>query len=432
MSLIDVTKSIWTPHLKAYGDGLHDDTAAIQAAIDRIKKLGGGVVHLPVGHYRVSGLTIDSAVEIRGEGWNTIIDHRNNGEHAITVTGDGTTATQGVVLRDFKLIYGGSGGFVHGIYMLNVCNFFELRRLYIGGFTGEGVYIKSSENSNEGALYSTIVQCQVEGNNDGVALEGSCNNISIFGGRFGSNVGYGLFVDDSTTPNPNSFPNTLRVYGTDLPGNQVGLYENGHSNAYYGLRFESNSTADIQIGSKSNSAQFFGQAYGTGSGVILGTAVSRPTSYDKSKGIRQWEDNGYFEYWDELAGAVRKAPKRSVASIQCVATTAGSGTKDTPGFRIQDRAKIKRVSLIPASTITGANTNYCKLQLRRNRSGTDVAIAEIAFVSGTNASALVDTVIPILSNDAVQDGDVIYVEKQEQGGGMNMPLLIVQIEHGGY
>ena len=76
MSLIDVTKSIWTPHLKAYGDGLHDDTAAIQAAIDRIKKLGGGVVHLPVGHYRVSGLTIDSAVEIRGEGWNTLLQNK--------------------------------------------------------------------------------------------------------------------------------------------------------------------------------------------------------------------------------------------------------------------------------------------------------------------------------------------------------------------
>lgn len=54
----------------AVGDGVHDDTAAIQQAIGQAQRQGGGVVYLPIGNYRVSAsLSINSnAITIQGVG----------------------------------------------------------------------------------------------------------------------------------------------------------------------------------------------------------------------------------------------------------------------------------------------------------------------------------------------------------------------------
>lgn len=62
----------------AIGDGVADDTAAIQAAIDAAS-VSGGVVHLPAGEYRLTRqagdatLTLRSNVTVRGEGFATHI-----------------------------------------------------------------------------------------------------------------------------------------------------------------------------------------------------------------------------------------------------------------------------------------------------------------------------------------------------------------------
>lgn len=63
--------------LKALGNGVNDDTTAIQNAINAANAAGGGVVHLPAGVYRVAtfgglgggvGLTLKSNVVLRGAG----------------------------------------------------------------------------------------------------------------------------------------------------------------------------------------------------------------------------------------------------------------------------------------------------------------------------------------------------------------------------
>ena len=56
------------PEFGAMGDGLHDDTAAVQAAIAAANANGGGVVMFPGGHYRVTTnlTTLGAGVELRG------------------------------------------------------------------------------------------------------------------------------------------------------------------------------------------------------------------------------------------------------------------------------------------------------------------------------------------------------------------------------
>jgi len=50
----------------AVGDGVADDTAAIQGAIDAASAAGGGVVYLADGAYKVDALTLPSKVSLRG------------------------------------------------------------------------------------------------------------------------------------------------------------------------------------------------------------------------------------------------------------------------------------------------------------------------------------------------------------------------------
>lgn len=52
----------------AAGDGIADDTAAIQKAIDDTMAAGGGVVSLPRGSYRCDALTIGHNITLRGAG----------------------------------------------------------------------------------------------------------------------------------------------------------------------------------------------------------------------------------------------------------------------------------------------------------------------------------------------------------------------------
>ena len=54
------------PPFNAAGDGLTDDTPAIQAALDGMASRGGGTVYLPQGGYRVTRLTVPTGVELRG------------------------------------------------------------------------------------------------------------------------------------------------------------------------------------------------------------------------------------------------------------------------------------------------------------------------------------------------------------------------------
>jgi hypothetical protein len=90
----------------AVGDGVHDDTANIQAALSAANANGGGIVYLPAGHYRTSGtFTVSSGVELRGV-WETShplsgnrIDNLNKASVIWVTAGQGATTPAQVVLQ---------------------------------------------------------------------------------------------------------------------------------------------------------------------------------------------------------------------------------------------------------------------------------------------------------------------------------------------
>lgn len=80
----------------AVGNGTTDDTTAIQAAINRMEELGGGIVYLPRGTYKVTGtITIDSdGVYLVGEGWESKITRSTDYGDTFFLTGDDVTGTR--------------------------------------------------------------------------------------------------------------------------------------------------------------------------------------------------------------------------------------------------------------------------------------------------------------------------------------------------
>lgn len=60
----------------AKGDGITDDTIAIQLAIDTVAGLGGGIVFIPKGTYICSQVKMRTNVDIKGAGWSSIIKQK--------------------------------------------------------------------------------------------------------------------------------------------------------------------------------------------------------------------------------------------------------------------------------------------------------------------------------------------------------------------
>lgn len=94
----------------AKGDGVTDDTASIQNAINYLNSIGGGALFIPQGVYLVTGLTVYSNISIFGAGRiSTTIKLKSN-SNADLIYGNGSNALWG----------GGTGGGISGFGLFNI------------------------------------------------------------------------------------------------------------------------------------------------------------------------------------------------------------------------------------------------------------------------------------------------------------------------
>lgn len=81
---------------RAKGDGKADDTEAIQNAIDKIKKAGGGVVYLPDGTYRATNIQMPAGVVLLGQSReNTVLAFANPRGRTFFITSKDDGQTEG-------------------------------------------------------------------------------------------------------------------------------------------------------------------------------------------------------------------------------------------------------------------------------------------------------------------------------------------------
>lgn len=121
--------------------GKLDSTVAIQDAINDISEKGGGKVHLPKGHYKVTkSLKLHSNVSLEGSGDSTVIKANFPKPGNPIITNEINTRLYNVVLKDFKIDRTDKNT-EHGILLANVSK-----------FVADGIIIYSSYDRPGGAL----------------------------------------------------------------------------------------------------------------------------------------------------------------------------------------------------------------------------------------------------------------------------------------
>ncbi len=162
----------------AVGNGVADDTAAIQAAIT---VSAGRPLHVPAGSYRItSTLTYNTNVsrtaglKIFGDGMaETIFVNEVVSGPCIKADANGSSSffQLGGFLRDFSIASTGLFAASIGV-TIKACWFMEINRIRITGHTSHGFYIPTSLGDGD-----------------------ACAHLQIHDNEFTGNGGYGLVVD---------------------------------------------------------------------------------------------------------------------------------------------------------------------------------------------------------------------------------------------
>lgn len=218
----------------AVGNGVADDTAEIQAAIDAAFAAGGGVVYLGDGHYKVTGLTLPSRVSLRGN---------NGGAQAPTktrITYSGTaggklitpaTPTGNTINWNLAGIYFDGGGLAAVVLDFFRVSYSRMEDCLIGGAQAGGVGVQYDAEVSGQCYFNTADNCKVDGLPTGVRYTRGANANRWNGGKIG-NGDVGMEFLSLSAGNI--------VIGTDFEtATSKHIYLDANMNVFVGLHMES-------------------------------------------------------------------------------------------------------------------------------------------------------------------------------------------------
>lgn len=132
----------------AVGDGVIDDTAAIQEVLDVAKAAGGGVVFLPIGTYLIDTSTLVIAgdnVTLQGDGWGSILKLGTNA--SLTANAFISIEASNIVIKDLLLDGSSRGTNVdRGIRINGTRSNIRVHNCYIKDFDYSGVACETATN----------------------------------------------------------------------------------------------------------------------------------------------------------------------------------------------------------------------------------------------------------------------------------------------
>ena len=225
----------------AIGDGVVDDTVAIQAALDS----GATSIYLPDGTYKVSAALVISAngTIVYGAGMSATTVHSTNvsNENIFECVGTGPDAPnskQFITIKDLTVQGTSNGG--NGIYF-EYCVDSTIERVQVKNCGSYGIF-------TDNAFSNSFRYCRlIDNENHNMRLGAASNQIVVIGCRFQqagtSNNKSGLQLSDGYG---------VSIIGCSMESNNIGLeIEQGQNIAVIGCYFEADRSQSIRIGSSS-------------------------------------------------------------------------------------------------------------------------------------------------------------------------------------
>lgn len=164
----------------AVGDGVTDDTSAIQDAIDAAT-LGGGEVFLPAGTYAVNTtLTYGDDTTIRGQGHTTSIIAFSGSGYAL-YSGTPATVVEGVRFESFGITY--TAASAGGIYLFDCRDSFVVDVQVTGDANNHGNAFAIGQTTAGNTRRNSIINCFALTCQSGVYLRGQHFGTAVVGSR---------------------------------------------------------------------------------------------------------------------------------------------------------------------------------------------------------------------------------------------------------
>ena len=278
----------------AVGDGVADDTASIQAAIN---SLSSGNLYFPIGTYKVtSTISITAPIQLIGEGWSVISSDVFGSSQWTYGTGSATYGTiiRSTVTSGYAFTFNNSSVVAYGLK--NIC--------IIGPGTGTstGVQLGTSTRANEWTVFDNVMVCnfyngyeinftlesslgiKTRGCYNGIKLQNNVNNCAFPSWEVTSSSSVGLFLQNCVQNN---------FYDGVMQGN-TGIFlinadRTVEVNSFYGAYFENcTTTYGVYVGTNTSigstavaSCSFYG--------IRMSSDVNNSFTFDYSYG------SGIFE-----------------------------------------------------------------------------------------------------------------------------------------
>jgi parallel beta-helix repeat protein len=165
-------KTLQVTDFSAAGDGIQDDTKAIQAAIDAASEQGGGKVYLPKGIYILKDSLVirGDHITLEGAGWETELRIITHPQRVITIEN-----AKDCIVRNLQVSLGVTGvernDQDEGIYVTGASNDFLIENI-LGN--GKGIMVRGE--MSQGVIRSNTIRDTLA---DGIHITNGADSIEI-------------------------------------------------------------------------------------------------------------------------------------------------------------------------------------------------------------------------------------------------------------